>query len=821
MLKNLIYKSFRKLSLLAILALVLNFTPLAQDQTAHAAGCNEGGPVCEIPLAEFSDADAAAQKCPAGFRETKRDAEKLICEKDGVALLSEQASTKLGESIGMIQIIVNVLSRILWPVLAMIGGLMDNSLLFGNGMEARLREIWIVVRNLVNIFFVLVLVGIALYNVLGLGEDGGNYSVKAALPKIVIALIAINFSFLAIKVFLDVINVMTTAVFALPQQVDEQLANIELSTKEQQLLCGKITQVTAKQISGINAAALEESENTRIYREVAASPEFKDAFQKIDGAVDNIGTSSLKPSEILAKLKPDQVERFKQAVTKKQSMAICGPTLEFTDKGQAYFSKYSQQNAAFAMALSMGKITLYDTVIFENLTSIGNSAKAIEKITMSLILSIILYVVYAVSFIALLIVLLGRLVFLWISIAISPVLLLLMASPELKGASGKLGELPDQFVKNAVAPLIIGLVMSIGWIMNSTLQNVNSFGENPVLSGIDPTGGLPIAGLNTLQDVLVAAITVAIVWVGVFAAADTTIASGVTTWIKDKVAGAGKFIATVPLKHAPIFPVKVAGGQVDASLGDLGAALNEKMNDISQPKRNIVESLKTAKFVEESANLPPAHEMRSVEKAADLKNKIAQYHRVGQMPDAALVELQANRNREEIIRELRRSSGVNQARDRDLAIYLDSLGKAKDAKERDEISKNIRKLNHPELELSAADKAKLAGTVVNPKTVSSIEIKNDTKIGNVQFDQITTDDTKKKTFQTGINSLATALNAGETKDLPSIATNLTVTGKDTDGTDKAFKPTLTELKQLLNQASPNLADKLTSEIAKTLGIIES
>ncbi len=820
MFKNLFYKSFRKFSLLAILALALNFTPLAQDQTAHAADCNEGGPVCEIPLAGFSDADAAAQKCPAGFRETNRTPEKIQCTKDGIADLSEQASTKLVENIGIIQIIVNVLSRILWPVLAMIGGLMDNSLLFGNGMEARLREIWIVVRNLVNIFFVLVLVGIALYNVLGLGEDGGNYSVKAALPKIVIALIAINFSFLAIKVFLDVVNVMTTAVFALPQQVDEQLADITLTTEQQQLLCGKITQVDAKELSGATIATLGEAKTAEIYRKVAAMETFKDSFDPPLG--DKL--SSLKPSEIEARLKQGELDKFKQAVAKEQRMAFCDPELKLTNTGQAYFSKYGQQNAAFAMALSMGKITLYDTVIFENLTSIGN-AKAIEKITMSLILSIVLYVVYAASFLALLIVLLGRLVFLWISIAISPVLLLLMASPELKGVSSKLGELPDQFIKNAIAPLIIGFVMSIGWIMNRTLQNVNSFGENPVLGGIDPTGGLPIAGLNTLQDVLVAAITVAIVWVGVFAAADNTIASGVTTWIKDKVAGAGKFIATVPLKHAPLFPVKVAGGQVDASVGELGAALSQKMNELdsmNSPKsRDNINSLLSNKLVQGSAGLPAAHEMRSVETPEDLKKNIAQLHSVGNIPDSALVELQANPQRMEIIRKLNNSTGENRERDRKLAEYLKNLGDAKDAKARTEISTKIRNLRHPELELSDDEKAKLSGTTVNPATVSNIEIQNTTLIGSTRFDQIGADDEQKKNFQTGINSLAKALSADQTNDLTTIAENLEIKGKDPEGNEKTFKPTQTELKQLLNQASPDLAKKLTTEIATTLGIIES
>ena len=81
-------------------------------------------------------------------------------------------------SIHKILKIQSFLSQAIWPILYMIGGLMDNNLLFGGGMGKTLQSIWIPIRNIVNILFVIILVGIALYNITGLGEDKGNYSIK-------------------------------------------------------------------------------------------------------------------------------------------------------------------------------------------------------------------------------------------------------------------------------------------------------------------------------------------------------------------------------------------------------------------------------------------------------------------------------------------------------------------------------------------------------------------------------------------------------------------------------------------------------------------
>ncbi|MBT5516997.1 hypothetical protein HOK22_03735, partial [Candidatus Peregrinibacteria bacterium] len=126
------------------------------------------------------------------------------------------------ETLGfMIATVIKTLNALLWPLLLIIGDLMDNDLIVGPEMEDRLLSIWVEIRNLVNIGFVLVLLVIAFYNALPFTESEGNLAIKTALPKLIIGLILVNFTYVGAKVVLDVANIGTTAAFALPEIVED------------------------------------------------------------------------------------------------------------------------------------------------------------------------------------------------------------------------------------------------------------------------------------------------------------------------------------------------------------------------------------------------------------------------------------------------------------------------------------------------------------------------------------------------------------------------------------------------------------------------
>lgn len=402
-----------------------------------------------------------------------------------IAFAADDPETaQLIDSINKIVILVlQSLSAWIWPVILMIGSLLDNDLVFGGVMGDRLLSIWVQIRNLVNIIFVLVLLAIAVYNVLGLGEEGGGplpLAFKTAMPKFVLALIAVNFSFLAIKVVLDFTNVMTGAVFAIPANVG---ANVNIQDEVKIQICGK---------------------------------------------------------------KGDDVP-MKPLWCKGE---------ELSDRAKSFFSRMDKNNITVAYAIRYGRLP--------NLKYIKGGIEDIGQLAFNILFNTVIFAVYALSFVALFLVLLFRVVALWIAVVLSPLIALSIVLPNLKDLAGEGGELKTKFVQSAIAPITIGLVLTVGFIMLDGFSvDKNIHGEilsSSSLTAVDPNA-LP-TDLADLQQLMIAVGVVVIVWTGVFSAADKTVAGSVTKIIREKAEGFGKFAAKLPM-YAPVIPTKT-GERVSA-----------------------------------------------------------------------------------------------------------------------------------------------------------------------------------------------------------------------------------------------------------------
>lgn len=397
--------------------------------------------------------------------------------------------------VNVLLVVMKVLQRVIWPVLLMIGGLLKNDILFSAGMEETMLTIWTNIRNIVNILFVIVLLGIAFYNVLGGGAQ--DYHWKTILPKFIIALVAVNFSFLGVKVVLDGVNVVTTALFALPGAVERDLK--------------------AEDVTNLNKDACEGIYGKENYEQSIADAEKESQNQ---------GENSPKP--------------------------FCDKNKSFTKEGQEFFSKFDSNNAAIVMAVNLAQINLLDVV---NVTQ-----PDLKNLAINVMFSVILYVVYAISFVVLLIILLTRMVVLWVAMVLSPLIAFSFVLPEsLKSSLGGAGDLKTKFVKNAIVPIPIALVMSIGFIMLQSLKEAKFTG---LTLGTSSMGvNLLTSGLSTLQEVIVAVGVVTVIWVGVFEAAKGTAAEGIVEKIRGAAEGFGKFAVTAPFKYAPILPVQMPGGK--------------------------------------------------------------------------------------------------------------------------------------------------------------------------------------------------------------------------------------------------------------------
>ena len=483
----------------------------------------------------------------------------------------------------MLSQVRDAFNAFLYPILLMTGALIENDLLFGSGMEFTLTQIWIPIRNLVNILFVIVLIGIALYNVLGLGEEGSEYAIKSALPKIVAALIIINFSFLGIKVMLDGVNALTTAILALPNDMGQKPAG--LSSLEVIKYCEGVNK--GVDYSSGDEAKIKEALDLAAHRAIATRHGAIATIGSINEKTQIIDKTIAYYTELKKKDKtiviPTKADLEKEVEALKDNYHCNGVGL--TKDGEAFFATFNSRNAAAVLALNMTKFSLYDVP--------DVSIKDGKKLATNAIFSLILSVVLVASFVALFIVLLYRIVFMWVAIAISPILILILFAPSIKDKFGGLGDIGDKFMKNAIAPIPIALALAIGWIMLKALQTTLDADQVANL-GMNPGLGIPVTGLGTPQELMIMIGTITVIWLGVFSATEGTLAEGVTGAIKETVQKVGKGIGTMPIKH---LPTGVTHKGKDVKLGALGYALQQVPEQLNRPMTEFSDSFTGQKSV--------------------------------------------------------------------------------------------------------------------------------------------------------------------------------------------------------------------------------
>lgn len=426
---------------------------------------------------------------------------------------------------GLLSTLVQAFNYLLWPILILIGGLMDNTLIFGAGIEDRLLLIWTQVRNLINLLFAVFLIGVAIYNVLGIKGDG-NYALKSVLPKMIITLILINFSFLGSKLVLDAANVATTAVFALPNSVEQGFSEDRFSTIEQ-AMCSPNSTASKFQNQSINNLA-------------------------------NLGNTAT------------------------QKMCQSGA---FTDNAKQFFQGYDKNNAALVMAISFKRLPQ----ILDPSELVIKEAN-IVNLVINLILVLFLEIVYISAFLALFAVLLARIVVSWVIIAVSPLIVLKwgMKGVNIPGLSVLDSfNVDEQFIKHATAPIKIGFGMSIGYIMLDAFQSI---GTPSLWFALGEDFGSVFSGLGTIPELFIGLAAVGIVWKVSFDAADNTFAGVVTKKFRGFMEDAGLGLRNVILKQAPIVPIAQPGrkfgtfSDVIKSKDTLRGGIDSTLRDITGNK---------------------------------------------------------------------------------------------------------------------------------------------------------------------------------------------------------------------------------------------
>lgn len=467
---------------------------------------------------------------------------------------------KWGQFLALLGSLINV---VLWVVISFISDLLNNDFIFGAHMEEMLLSIWQTVRNFVNIAFVFVLLVIAFYNIVSI--DTEKIPLTKSLGKVAIALILVNFSYFGAKVVLDVANVLTTAVFAIPRDIIQET---DLATSDEKILAMCWKRVYLDEAGG--PVESDFSSATDIITEEGTGRKY--ALVKLNCHIPNLvkvklfleegGEDGIVDTQY-DNLKVLLIHRDAAGdpandidLSKHEKFALRGdvPVDDVNEKlAEARLDVEDFGRDTITMVLAK---TMFD---INKLTEVSAAASnGFMALTISGIVNLLLLLLYGAMFVAMFIVLLFRVVYLWVCIAFSPVVALAFV---FKDFGIDLGEMDIQklFIQYAFVPVKMGVAISAGVLMLFKARQITSTGEQVTpLAENAVTIDVPISQIvndASLQGLMWQIATVAVLWMAIkWSMKDL---SGPVSSITDKVFGyvdsLGQLAARTPLV-LPILP---------------------------------------------------------------------------------------------------------------------------------------------------------------------------------------------------------------------------------------------------------------------------
>jgi hypothetical protein len=446
----------------------------------------------------------------------------------------------LGQGLGgavaaLATLFIKLISAILYFILRWMGPLMDNTFILEGDIGLKIRTVWVIIRNFVNIFFALALVGVALMSVVGYGDEGGNYALKKFIPKMALALIAVNFTFLACRIILDVNNVLTTAIFSIPQSITS-VGTVGPSGLGGQTIFKRFECLSNKNLTAeINRT--EALEKNQLYR----------------GAIASLGGVCFAQDPGSATYEQLTSDAFKNNPTSQAIISL--------DQSQ-----FTKRDFIWVMATQ-----------FQGIHDLNKVSVLLDPtfngLTINALFSAVFAVVYATAYISMFIILVARVAVLWVTIMLSPLAAITIVFPELKIQEF---DIKEQFLKHAFVPAKMALPMALGYIMLSQMSLVvHSSSSIFSANSINLTGGEFARGVS-FTTLIYGAASVAVLWMGVFTATKGVVGEGVVTSFSDTIKGIGKTVAKWPT-YLPLVPV--SGG---VSLQNLRYTVDELRDQMSQ-----------------------------------------------------------------------------------------------------------------------------------------------------------------------------------------------------------------------------------------------
>ncbi len=469
----------------------------------------------------------------------------------------------------LLGVLISVLTFLSLLMMKFFGQLMGTNMITGPEAMQSLTPMWVWVRNLTNILFVIVLVGLAFSNLFASfsGENGGNWTIKEKLPKVIIALVAINFSLLAFRVVIDAVNVGTVAILGIAD------SRLDVDNPEQQdaMISAKtwvmLPEKSYEKLKNKKEFDTEDKESVKAGK--SCSKEHKDQIGNASGVLTFTKSVDGKTRYYACRNFRSQVNDLFCAGWEKNGYDDPNTKEEKLDDDCLFVLKKNTFKSLLSPDDEPGQnlFMAFGTnfMHLERLPALAAKINSLNGVLLNTLFSAILGIAYVVVLVAIFIALLSRVIVLWIAMVFSP---LLIAASIMGFGEGKAGEAVDQLVKNLIMPLKIAAAFAVGFVMMSgmiefeVVQQGDAFLFGPALSnlGIEEYGFLWQMA------------TIVLFWMAAKWAIDGNLAHDITDKIFTGAQALGEVAARAATIDRQIFSVGTGGSDNKFSMSNILAA---------------------------------------------------------------------------------------------------------------------------------------------------------------------------------------------------------------------------------------------------------
>jgi len=394
-------------------------------------------------------------------------------------------------------------------ILQMLGYLLQADFFNDPTMMGALNNIWQLSRDIMNVIFALMLIGVSFLVII----TGKTDKAKEKVINFVVAVILVNFSWFFPRVILDIANILTATVYTIPNALGTPTC-FTLDTSNNPVECRVITDVLI----------------------------FPTPAQAGGGGVAGTFCSGAAPNTCTCQ---DNIE--------------CHKTDTFSNALTTMTSAHAMLNG---LAVSFARITVLNQVPTST-AGLGGGAtlSANQAVRVSFQIAISIMLAFAIQ-LAVLLPLLGlavglfiRIIILWVTTAFMPFAFLGYV------INGKLGtnifefetDIWKEFINAAFLPAMVAIPFVIGFIMLNTVTQIPA---PPGMFSLTISKSI-LSGVRTWWQLLWMLAAVGIIWTGAFKALSRSKIIGQFT---DKIKGFGESVFS-GLAQAPLLiPLPLPGG---------------------------------------------------------------------------------------------------------------------------------------------------------------------------------------------------------------------------------------------------------------------